>query len=76
MNKNFLLIMFLALISFINNIICYLDEFLYLLKNINISFYLYPFLETNNIKEYFKTIKDIFCYIIFFINQNPFSYFK
>ena len=76
MNKKILVIFVLAIISFVNNLICNFDYLIELMMSLPIEFYFLKQFKVLSFKEYFKVIYSLICYFTFFISENPLSVFK
>ena len=76
MNKKIILIFVLAIISFVNNIICNFDYLIELMIDLPIEFYFIKQFQVLSFKDYIKIIYSLICYFTFFISKNPLSVFK
>ena len=76
MNKKIILIFVLAIISFVNNIICNFDYLIELMIDLPIEFYFIKQFKVLSFKDYIKIIYSLICYFTFFISKNPLSVFK
>ena len=76
MSLKTLLIITLAFFSFTNNFICNFDTLKELINSINIDGLLIEYVDNTKIINYLENIKELFIYIIFFINKDPLSIFK
>ena len=76
MNKKIILIFVLAIISFVNNIICNFDYLIELMIDLPIEFYFIKQFKVLSFNDYIKIIYSLICYFTFFISKNPLSVFK
>ena len=76
MNKKILIIFVLAIISFVNNLICNFDYLIELMTSLPIEFYLIKQFYAISVNEYVKVIYSLICYFTFFVSINPLSVFK
>ena len=76
MNKKIIIIFVLAIISFVNNLICNFDYLVELMTELPIEFYFIKQFKVLSFKDYMKVIYSLICYFTFFISNNPVSVFK